>query len=241
MHAGDIKDALFQTYGNLSRNHTLQMAAALSYYFVMSLFPALIFLSAVVSYLPAADLFDRTLNLMGRLVPADGMTLVRTVLADVVTPNRGTLLSLGLLATFWTASGGFAAAIEALNMAYAVDCTWDHGRGAALWRLGGPSHPSVSDMVVNLARAALDSFDRLHDSCSGSALFSGSQCPATFYFHATRRNPGGRLLAGALLFVGSLFPQFCQFQQDLWNAWRGYRSHGLAVLDGIRYAAGSGT
>jgi hypothetical protein len=33
----------------------------LSYYFVMSLFPALIFLSAAVSYLPVPDLFDQSL------------------------------------------------------------------------------------------------------------------------------------------------------------------------------------
>ena len=33
------------------------------------------------------------------------MVIVRKVLADVVTPNRGTFLSLGFLATLWTASG----------------------------------------------------------------------------------------------------------------------------------------
>ena len=33
------------------------MAAALSYYFVMALFPALIVLSAIVAYLPVPDLF----------------------------------------------------------------------------------------------------------------------------------------------------------------------------------------
>ena len=49
------------------------------------------------------------------------MDLMRKVLADVVTPNRGTFLSFGLLGTLWTASGGFAAAIEALNIAYEVE------------------------------------------------------------------------------------------------------------------------
>jgi uncharacterized BrkB/YihY/UPF0761 family membrane protein len=48
-----IKKALARTYGDVLRNHTMQMAAALSYYFVLSLFPALIFLSAVVAYLQA--------------------------------------------------------------------------------------------------------------------------------------------------------------------------------------------
>ena len=60
---------------------------------------------------------------MGRFVPPDGMIVVRKVLGDVVTPNRGTFLSLGLLGTLWTASGGFAAAIEALNIAYDAEET----------------------------------------------------------------------------------------------------------------------
>jgi len=115
-----IKHALVQTYGDLLRNHTLQMAAALAYYFVLSLFPALIFLSAVVAFLPLPDLFNQALGIMARFLPPDSMGLVRRVLSDVITPNRGTFLSFGIFGTLWAASGGFSAAIEALNIAYDV-------------------------------------------------------------------------------------------------------------------------
>lgn len=113
-----FKSALVRTYTDVENNHTLQMAAALSYYFVMALFPALIFLSAIVAFLPVAGLFDQTLNLMSRFVPPEGMGVIHKVLSNAVTPNRGAFLSLGFLGTLWTASGGFAAAIEALNVAY---------------------------------------------------------------------------------------------------------------------------
>jgi membrane protein len=53
---------LARTYADVLRNHTLQMAAALSYYFVLSLFPSLIFLSAVLAYLPVPDLFKQVLD-----------------------------------------------------------------------------------------------------------------------------------------------------------------------------------
>jgi membrane protein len=115
-----IKTALMRTYDDVARNHTLQMAAALSYYFVLSLFPSLIFLSAVVAYLPVPNLFEQALSMMSQFLPPDSMGLVRRVLADVITPNRGTFLSFGILGTAWAASGGFAAAIEALNIAYDV-------------------------------------------------------------------------------------------------------------------------
>jgi membrane protein len=121
MKLADLRGAFAQTYSDILWNHTLQMAAALAYYFVLSLFPALILLSALVAYLPVPNLFNETLSLMERFLPADSMGLVRRVLADVITPNRGTFLSFGILGTLWTASGGFAAMIEALNVAYDVE------------------------------------------------------------------------------------------------------------------------
>ena len=115
------KDAFWRTVEAVPAKHTLQMAAALSYYFVISLFPAFILLSAIAAYLPGARPFDQLLYLMSGFVPQDTLELLRRVLATVVTPNRGTLLSFGILGTLWTASGGFSAAIEALDIAYEVE------------------------------------------------------------------------------------------------------------------------
>src|SRR5438876_4822308 len=109
MKLAKLKHALVRTYADVVEGHAMQMAAALSYYFVLSLFPALIFLSAVVASLPVPDLFNQALDLMGRFVPPDSMGIVRKVISDVVTPNRGTFLSLGLLGTLWAASGGVSA------------------------------------------------------------------------------------------------------------------------------------
>jgi membrane protein len=116
-----IQWALWRTVESVPEKHTLQMAAALSYYFVISLFPALLLLSAIVAYTPGARPFDQVLSLMSGFVPRDSIELLRRVLATVVVPNRGTLLSFGVLGTLWTASGGFAAAIEALDIAYEVE------------------------------------------------------------------------------------------------------------------------
>jgi membrane protein len=115
-----LKDALMRTYVDVVRNHTLQMAAALAYYFVLSFFPALILLSAIVAYLPVPDLLNPNSSLLLRLLPLESMGLVRRILADVVNPNRRAFLSFGILGTLWAASGGFAATITALNIAYEV-------------------------------------------------------------------------------------------------------------------------
>ena len=73
MRPASVKDALVRTYADVVQNHTMQMAAALAYYFVLSFFPALIFLSAVVAYLPVPDLFNQALALMASFLPADSM------------------------------------------------------------------------------------------------------------------------------------------------------------------------
>src|SRR5512143_3085161 len=110
-----------RVYNDAMRDHTLQMAAALAYYLVLSLFPGLIVLSVLASYLPVPNLFSQTIDLMARFMPADTMGIVRRVLSDIISPNRGAFLSLGLIGTLWTASGGFTAAIEAVGIAYEVE------------------------------------------------------------------------------------------------------------------------
>jgi membrane protein len=114
------KNVLFNAVKDVDKNHTLAFAAGLSYYFVMGLFPALITLASVVAYIPVPNLFSEILSVMSRVVPADSMGLIRQVAADIITPNRGKLLSVGLLGTIWAVSSGFAAMIEALNVAYDI-------------------------------------------------------------------------------------------------------------------------
>jgi membrane protein len=115
-----IGSTLEKTFRKAMANHTMAMAAGLSYYFVMSLFPLLIFAAAIVSFLPIPHLFGSILRAMQTVIPADSMGLVRGILRDVITPNRGSFLTLGILGTLWSASGGFACLIEALNVAYDV-------------------------------------------------------------------------------------------------------------------------
>jgi membrane protein len=120
MSVGKWVSVLKNAIGDAQRNHAMAFSAGLSYYFVLSLFPALIAMSAVVGFLPIPNLFSQILALMARFVPADSMGVVRQIVTDVITPHRGALLSFGLLGTLWTASSGFAGMIEALNVAYDV-------------------------------------------------------------------------------------------------------------------------
>ncbi len=115
-----IGHVLARTYNDVQNNHTFAMAAGLSYYFVMALFPALIFAAAVLAFLPIPNLFDQLIGAMGNVAPRESMSLVRGIVGDVITPRRGGLLTFGLLGTLWTVSSGFSMMQEALNVAYDV-------------------------------------------------------------------------------------------------------------------------
>jgi len=109
------------TYAGVRSKHTSQLAAGLSYYFILSLFPLLIAFAAGLALVPLPHLFDQILTLMGRFVPADSMGLVRGVLRDVISPHGGSILSVGIVLTIWAASGGVAALVEAVNVAYNLE------------------------------------------------------------------------------------------------------------------------
>lgn len=105
---------------DVNENHIFSFAAALSYFFLFSIFPLLIFTSAVVAYLPVSSLLNQILGVLASVVPADSMGMVRKILADVLLSRHAGLLTFGIVFTIWSASSGFAAMIEALNVTYNV-------------------------------------------------------------------------------------------------------------------------
>ena len=115
-----IKRSLLTIYNDVHDEHLFVFAAGLSYYFVLSLFPLLVSMASLLAYVPIPHLFEDLLSLMARLVPGDGMSLVRSIVSDVVSRKHTHFLTLGLVFTIWTASSGFAAIIDGLDLVYRV-------------------------------------------------------------------------------------------------------------------------
>ncbi|MBV9437474.1 MAG: YihY/virulence factor BrkB family protein, partial [Acidobacteria bacterium] len=112
--------AILKAFKDVDQHHLLAFAGSLAYYFFMSLIPFLIFLASLLHYVPVKGLFDEILNGLSYMFPADSMTMVRKVLGDMMNSTGRGFLSFGLIGTIWSASGGFSAMIEALNVAYDV-------------------------------------------------------------------------------------------------------------------------
>ena len=97
-------------------------AAALSYYFLLALFPLLIFLTAALGYFADAgtELRQNLLNYLASVAPRTASTLVRDTVAEITENANGGKLSFGLLAAVWFASHGMGAVGDTLNSAYKV-------------------------------------------------------------------------------------------------------------------------
>ncbi len=121
-------------YNELWRTRVFTIAAALSYYFMLALVPMMIIISSLLQFLPIPDILQQLLNLMATLVPPDALGFIESILISILTPNRGKLLSFGVLGYLWAASGGFTSLIDSLNIAYDVEVSrpWWKDR---LWAL----------------------------------------------------------------------------------------------------------
>ena len=114
-----LKRSLITIYNDVYDEHLFVFAAGLSYYFVLSLFPLLVSMALLLGYVPIPHLFEGLLSVMASLVPGDGMSLVRNIVSDVSLKHKH-FLTLGLVFTIWTASSGFAAIIDGLDLVYRV-------------------------------------------------------------------------------------------------------------------------
>ncbi|HET7616425.1 MAG TPA: YihY/virulence factor BrkB family protein [Bacillales bacterium] len=106
-------------YKRVADDKIFDLSAQLAYYFLLSLFPFLIFALALLSYLGITS--DQVLQLMKRFAPQDSFDLFKSGLKGVLDVQRSGLLSFGIIFTIWTASNAINALIRVLNQAYNVE------------------------------------------------------------------------------------------------------------------------
>ena len=120
--------------GRVRARNIHERAAALSYYFLFALFPALLFLAAIVGSLPGGSLLDHLMRYVTRVLPKDAAMLVSRTLGEVVTGAGPGLVSLGAVGALWGASTGMTSIMTALNVSRGVidDRKWWERRLIAL-------------------------------------------------------------------------------------------------------------
>src|SRR5688572_4526214 len=114
-----IVELIRRTYKEVIEDDCLGMAARLAYFFALALFPALIFIVAVVSYLPWAVL-GALVDAIDAVAPTEIVALVRAQIDELARGNNRGLLTVGVLGALWTSSSALVAIVSTLNRAYDV-------------------------------------------------------------------------------------------------------------------------
>ncbi len=108
----------------IKRDDCKGMAARLSFYFLLAFFPFLIFVSAVIGFIPIEpDLLSKILLEMNQFLPQRTYAWVRDFTIDLVNSQNSGVVSVGILLTLWWASVGFAGMVGDLNRALAIEET----------------------------------------------------------------------------------------------------------------------
>lgn len=92
------------------------LAAQLTYYLLLSIFPFLIFLITLISYTPMTS--EQALFSLSEYLPKDVYKIVIDTIYQTLKSRSGALLSIGMIATLWTASNGLSALMRGINKAY---------------------------------------------------------------------------------------------------------------------------
>lgn len=96
------------------------MAAQIAFYLLLSIFPFMLFLLSLVSYLPVPDLSRQVLAALQEQLPTEAFGLVEDNVLSLLTTRRQELLGAGLLVALWSASMGIGALITTINRAYNI-------------------------------------------------------------------------------------------------------------------------
>jgi membrane protein len=117
--------ALKATVQEFQRDDVLGLAAQLAYYLILALFPFILVLVSLMGLLGSPELASTVLDYFQQVMPQQVYELIETYTEDIISGREKspTLLSFGILFTLWSASGAFAALINALNRAYDVQET----------------------------------------------------------------------------------------------------------------------
>ena len=137
---------LKRTFKEFSQDNLTDWAAALTYYGVLAMFPALIALVSIVGLVFEPKQVTDALNqVVGQLGPASAVETLKGPIESITADKgrAGIMLIVGIVLALWSASGYVGAFMRASNVMHEVD------EGRPIWKL------RPLQMVVTLAMILL--------------------------------------------------------------------------------------
>ena len=110
-----------RTWREVVDDDVLGLAAQLSYYFFLALFPAILFLLALASFFPLSNITDDVGRSLGPFVSPQVLELIQEQMRRLANNENGGLLTFGVAGALWSSSAALVSIVGALNRAYDID------------------------------------------------------------------------------------------------------------------------
>ncbi|WP_236020636.1 YihY/virulence factor BrkB family protein [Devosia sediminis] len=115
------KDVLWRTYREINDDRVTLIAAAVTYYLLLALFPTLTAFVSIYGLFVSPATVGEHIRLLAAVVPEGGMAIIDeqiTRLASTGNTTLGMALLISLAIALWSASAGIKTMFEAMNVAY---------------------------------------------------------------------------------------------------------------------------
>jgi membrane protein len=114
-----------QTIKEISKDDVSGHAAELSYYFLLALFPALLFMITLLGFMagPGSELRNQLLAKMTLAMPGSAADVIDKTLTEINASASGLKAILSAVGALWAATGGIDAISKTLNIAYGLQET----------------------------------------------------------------------------------------------------------------------
>lgn len=125
-HPGQIpmkgmKDVLYRVYLSLTTDRVMLVAAGVTFYLLLAIFPAMAALVSVYGFVADPLTIASRITFLAQVMPSDGLNIFLDQLTALATEQKSALsfgLVFGLLVALWSANNGVKAMFEAMNIAY---------------------------------------------------------------------------------------------------------------------------
>jgi len=140
-----------KTAREFSKDQCTDLAAALTYYAVLSIFPALVVIVSLLGVFGQGErTTDAVLQIVGDLAPGSTVDTLRAPIEQLVeSSSAGFALIAGIVGALWSASGYIGAFGRAMNRIYEID------EGRPVWKLRPLQLVLTLGALVVAAAAAL--------------------------------------------------------------------------------------
>ena len=115
------KDILWRVYGNVSDHRILALAAGMTYYSILAIFPALAALVAIYGLFTDPTSIAKHLDEASGFIPGGAAEVAREQLTRVASNGGSTLgftFAIGLIISLWSANAAMKALFDTLNIVY---------------------------------------------------------------------------------------------------------------------------